>query len=618
MKAYKSATPENTVNNIREILYKCGILLKDNHIDNDTFFSCRISLANSRLSKLNIGTNGKGRNFEFSLASGYAEFMERLQNRLLLTKRKHAQKSNLEDVSKDSYYYKKLDEENLFIDWIWDKDELTTTFDEVYKVCGSSLHRLYSTKSCEELKEVFEGDISLNKICTIPFYSVSDDKVIYLPIELFLKATGSNGMCAGNTCHEAILQGICEIFERYVCCKIYNNELTLPTISKEYFKDEPVYKMLSTLAENADLDIIVKDCSLGMGFPALGVIIIDRINQTYNFKIGVDFIPEIALERCLTEIHQGTTYFRGVPADFFDLRDNFVKVPITNHVYHNLNRTFVNSSGLWSLSLFKETPSYEFEGFNENLGQSNESDLKYSLDLVKKLGYDIYIRDNSFLGFPTYYIAIPGMSQILDKSSNQGLYLKSNKYLSQISAMGHINKELATKFATAIEENYELFKYHSWDYRKLYLYNIDPDILDLDLELFAFMLFTYIGKPVMAKKYIDLFLIGKAPEEYYYYFCIQSYYQLKYVKQLPDREVLYILTSFYGAETAEEAISDVSNPELIFDHYDFPNCYECETCKVKETCLLFDVLKIEKKMNDIALETNIQQIDLSNKINPYL
>ena len=38
MKAYKSTTPENTVNNIREILYKCGILLKDNHIDNDTTF----------------------------------------------------------------------------------------------------------------------------------------------------------------------------------------------------------------------------------------------------------------------------------------------------------------------------------------------------------------------------------------------------------------------------------------------------------------------------------------------------------------------------------------------------------------------------------------------------
>lgn len=35
------------------------------------------------MSVFNIGTNGKGRSYDFSLASGYAEFMERFQNRLV-------------------------------------------------------------------------------------------------------------------------------------------------------------------------------------------------------------------------------------------------------------------------------------------------------------------------------------------------------------------------------------------------------------------------------------------------------------------------------------------------------------------------------------------------------
>ena len=33
-------------------------------------------------------------------------------------------------------------------------------------------------------------------------------------------------------------------------------------------------------------------------------------------------------------------------------------------------------------------------------------------NLIKNLGCNIYIRDNSFLGFPTYSIYVPGMSEL--------------------------------------------------------------------------------------------------------------------------------------------------------------------------------------------------------------
>lgn len=41
------------------------------------------SLGNHDLAKLGIGMNGKGSTFEYALASGYAEFMEKIQNRFL-------------------------------------------------------------------------------------------------------------------------------------------------------------------------------------------------------------------------------------------------------------------------------------------------------------------------------------------------------------------------------------------------------------------------------------------------------------------------------------------------------------------------------------------------------
>lgn len=80
MKKYKIVSPYKTVGSIKSILNDIGILTREEYFGNNQFHSCRISIGNSDISSLNIGSNGKGRSFEYSLASGYAEFMERLQN----------------------------------------------------------------------------------------------------------------------------------------------------------------------------------------------------------------------------------------------------------------------------------------------------------------------------------------------------------------------------------------------------------------------------------------------------------------------------------------------------------------------------------------------------------
>ena len=88
MKKYKAEAPICTIGKIRKILSDIGILLLEQHLIHDNFSSCRVTFGNNGLDKLNIGTNGKGRTFEYSLASGYAEFMERLENHLLLNSKK--------------------------------------------------------------------------------------------------------------------------------------------------------------------------------------------------------------------------------------------------------------------------------------------------------------------------------------------------------------------------------------------------------------------------------------------------------------------------------------------------------------------------------------------------
>ena len=69
---------------------------------------------------------------------------------------------------------------------------------------------------------------------SIPFYHVHDDESVYLPERVLRDAVGTNGMCAGNTATEAIIQGLCEIFERYVLKKILVDDEEPPGIPLEY------------------------------------------------------------------------------------------------------------------------------------------------------------------------------------------------------------------------------------------------------------------------------------------------------------------------------------------------------------------------------------------------
>lgn len=159
-------------------------------------------------------------------------------------------------------------------------------------------------------------------------------------------------MAAGNTCKEAILQGLCEIFERYAVFEIYLSKMAPPTIDTEYFRGTEICARMKDLEVNYHLDIILKDCSLHKGLPVIGVLIIDKENHTYSFKLGADFVPYRAVERCLNEVYQGTIRFKGMPLGLFDLNEGARwEFSAADYRYYNLNRIFINGSGFWPESI---------------------------------------------------------------------------------------------------------------------------------------------------------------------------------------------------------------------------------------------------------------------------
>lgn len=122
----------------------------------------------------------------------------------------------------------------------------------------------------EATKNGFDG------ITAVPFYSCYDDKIIYLPYNLTLMITGSNGMSAGNSENEGVFQGLCEIIERAAASTVYNQNLTPPTIPIEFIKNNQILYNTIKEIEKQGYDVIVKDFSAGYNLPVVGTLIINK------------------------------------------------------------------------------------------------------------------------------------------------------------------------------------------------------------------------------------------------------------------------------------------------------------------------------------------------------
>ncbi|NDV83399.1 YcaO-like family protein [Bacteroides sp. 51] len=594
MKQYKKHLPIHTISQIRNILSELGLILHENHKGQDGFYSCRLRIGNNDLYDLDIGTNGKGTSFEYSLASGLAEFMERLQNRLLIHPKK---KSNYKVFSDNSINRKETEM------YSYDKRESkveATTLDA--EIC-TELMKLCNIQTLDAFRS-FISVISQAPISLVPFYSFFDKSEVFLPIDLIWGMTGSNGMASGNTPQEAILQAVCEIFERYVVSEIYWNQLTPPAISIEKFAGTSIYNKMQHLLSKGRYEITIKDCSLGKGIPAIGVLMIDQEKGKYNFKVGCDFVPYVALERCFTELYQGLEHFLALPYHFLDAKDFENK----KEAEQNLSKIFSNGTGFWPISILNQQPSYTFIGFNEDLGITNKSDLLYSFDLIKNMGHNIFIRNNSFLGFPTYYVVIPGMSQTKKNDTNTlEEHFSIHRVLAKINAWESLTQADKIQIFETIDENFSYIAGKMTTLSDILVKNTNKDLNTLQIELFMCMLAYQIGNTPKALAYLLLYLDDKSRIRHKYFYACADFLKLLVARNESD-EILHIMSHLYGIKLAKEIISDFKEPNKIFQHYHMPNCPCCDKCSLLNECKVQDIHRINITLQNRA--TDIQQSNI--------
>jgi ribosomal protein S12 methylthiotransferase accessory factor len=384
LKPYKANPPSLTIDLIKSLLFELDFHFIEYKTNTNPFFkSCTLSMINPSNKQSFFSTYGKGVSVEWASASAWGEMAERIQNLAFFMMFLYPSQPEKGDITEEEFKY------------FPDEKKLNYNIETLN-------HSIYNSESLNGYSRTFSNYIG------VPFFSLFENKPEYLPFRALQLIAGSNGMCSGNTKEEAIIQGISEIFERFVLKKLYEKPICPPDVPSSFFKRSDIYNAMNTIAVQYNLKIKIKDCSLGKNYPVIGVLILNGKNE-YAFHLGADPSPITALERCFCEMFQnGRICFKSID----ELNDHLPYDPTTVFWKINLNKTISSYSGHWPNAILNDHPDYNFMGFSHPVSVSDQEDLQFLIDILKSENRKVFIRDNSFLGQPAYYIYIPEMSEI--------------------------------------------------------------------------------------------------------------------------------------------------------------------------------------------------------------
>lgn len=392
---FKETSPAQTIERIQGLLKDVGIVLeeKGRNAGIENCWSSHVAVKDG----YPFFSNGKGVTQDLSRASAYAEFIERLQCGLFLYKFQSMNRDAATDLHRFAPDGKFMTMAELEAEGEW--------MDHVIDSYGHGLTRGKLAKLCKNYAAADE-----DKIWTVPFYSLFEDKYVYLPVGIVEHVYATNGCCAGNTREEAWVHGLSEMMERRSTLTQLMSGKASPVIPEAVLAQFPTaMNIIQKIRESGKYDVQVFDLSMDNGFPVIATRIINKKTQDYVVNIGADPVLEIAINRTLTEIFQGKDL-----ETFSSSHANSILKDINDVPYsHNALNQMETGNGLFTVDFFSEelTCQRPCTDFADNSQKSNAELLAYMLELYRKLGRPVYVRNFSFLGFNSYHFVVPGFSE---------------------------------------------------------------------------------------------------------------------------------------------------------------------------------------------------------------
>lgn len=599
---YKDATPSETIEKAKNILDALGLTVCEYlYTHTDVSYSCRISISNEQLKELNLGTNGKGMTPDYALASGYAELLERLQNNMLINVGMRYAGLLAGENPLDFRFYP--DETIRNLEWSQFIDLIKELFPRIIPQTSSEI--------------TFDGIIV--SLYVAPYADLTHGELRDVPISIS-RIPGSTGMCAGNSPSEAIMQGLCEVYERYVLQQLFEFPFSPPRFPAEKFTNTIVGDRLTSL-KNEGFEYEICDLSLGGQFPVIGVILTNSEGRKM-LRLGSDLDMEIALQRCITETFQGDN--NAVEMSFIDYAksyDNEISesFDLRSHFFRCLH----NGSGRYPNIVINGTPKQKHSQWQWCRSGNSTNDLLKEIDRLKRNGKTILVRDNSFLGFCTYHVIVPGLSELpstlshsLDKYLNslvcndEGVGMENNDKIwplynpSELINDGNLNDVIAY-----LEEHKS-----QGPNTRLTPWNISP-ANSTNRNLLCFMLYHKCGDWKSSAFYMEQFIREREIAGFKdndYFRCI-----VDVLKNMADHKISArnpdsgtYTSGFWSQELLKQVSEDLSGN--VMRNFRFPTCFECGKCPIVKDCRFKTLIKIERLLQNKHKEAALKQTTLKN------
>lgn len=408
---YKETTPMNTVLKLKKILADMDIELEEDWLPVSSIgtYSLRVTIKGTAM-----GTNGKGVSKEYAMASAYAEFFERYQN-------------NFYDMcciqADDSMGFCHFADERRMtpLELAAQDNSYLRRFFEQNGVSGGSYEKAALFAKLDQNEKYLSGRTTYE---TRPYYNATQNRVEYIPYYLSMLHYGSNGMCAGNSPEEAIVQGLSEILERWVQKKMMQQQLSFPDVPQEVLAQYPyVHNIYQKLQQIPGYCFALKDCSMGGRYPVAALIVSEKNSGRFGIKFGAHPDFGIAMERTLTEASQGVDIQKYAHGNAVDFSNTGVTDPI------NIYNSFKYGTACYPYQVLSQTPDFAFAPVRDAACMTSREILDYMVDMVQREGFELLVRDVSYLGFPSYHVVVPGMSEIFDLTQEHLRAANTHSYL---------------------------------------------------------------------------------------------------------------------------------------------------------------------------------------------
>lgn len=567
---FKDQDPKTTVEKIRSILESVGLPVEETW--NDSGLEHCYSLIISGPKGIPFA-NGKGVTPEFARASAYGEFIERLQSDLFFYKFQSIRRNpgmSLHAYAPDAKY---MTVAEIIANGEW-MDYLIEAYGpgEITRETIAEYCRVFA---CTEEE----------KILTIPFYSLFEKKSVYIPAGFMEQMYISNGCCAGNTREEAWVHALSEIMERYCTLQVLTGGAAAPRIPEETLrKYSTVSKILDQLRADGEYEVDIFDYSIDNAFPVISTRIISKTDHSYRVNVAADPVLEIAIQRTLTEMFQGSSLKKVTKKHGGTILNKVTDISQSINAFNQLE----NGSGFFTADFFADelTCNRQAKEFSDQSGRNNQELMQYMLDLYRRMGKQIYVRNCSYLGFPTYKVLVPGFSEA------QYMWLKDiipEYAMAEMDAKTYRNPTLATDdelgWLLIRAKNNSALLSRNMSFNRIAGIPISSKnnsrLVCSTRAYAAYRLKRYSE----AISYMAPYLKKDLPEdEKEYLDCIARYLQLK-TQKISEDKIRSILYKFFHKEAADRLYEKLNEGKTPYEDYlmhcDFKSC---ENCAYNESC----------------------------------